>query len=67
MKMRQNTLASYVNMSDSWIIDSGCSNHMTGDKSKFNSLVYYDGNNVRFGNDAPVGNIRGVTKRGEVN
>ena len=26
---------------------------MTGDKSKFITLDYYDGNSVRFGNDAP--------------
>lgn len=41
-------LVSYVNNSDKWITDSGCSNHMTGDKSKFNSLLHYDGNSVRF-------------------
>ena len=46
-------LVSYVNKSDKWIIDSGCSNHMIGDKSKLNSLVHYDGNSVRFCNDAP--------------
>ena len=38
---------------DRWIIDSGCSHHMTGDKSKFITLNCYDGNSVRFGNDAP--------------
>ena len=26
---------------------------MTGDKSKFITLNYYEGNSVRFGNDAP--------------
>ena len=46
-------LVSYVKKSDRWIIDSGCSNHMTRDKSEFNSLVHYDGNSVTFGNDAP--------------
>jgi hypothetical protein len=29
---------------DKWIIDSGCSHHMTGDKSKFITLTCYDGN-----------------------
>ena len=46
-------LVSYVNKSDRWIIDSGCSHHMIGDKSKFITLDYYNGNSVRFVNDAP--------------
>ena len=29
------TLVTYMNNNDKWIIDSGCSRHMTGDKSKF--------------------------------
>ena len=28
------TLIFYVNKDDKWIIDSGCSHHMTGDKNK---------------------------------
>ena len=44
------TLVSYVNKSDRWIIDSVCSHHMIGDKSKFINLEYYNGNSVRFGN-----------------
>ena len=28
-------LISHVSKNDTWIIDSGCSNHMTGDKTKF--------------------------------
>ena len=28
-------LMTCVNKDDRWIIDSGCSHHMTGDKSKF--------------------------------
>ena len=43
----------FVNKNDKWIIDSGCSHHMIGDKSKFTALSHYDGNSVRFGNDAP--------------
>ena len=45
-------LISYVNKSDRWIIDSGCSHHMTGDKN-FITLEYYNGNSVRFGTDPP--------------
>ena len=46
-------LRTCVNKNDKWIFDSGCSHHMTGDKSKFITLICYDGNSVRFGNDAP--------------
>ena len=45
-------LVSCVNKNDRWIIYSGCSHHMTRDKSKFITLNYYDGNSVRFGNNA---------------
>jgi hypothetical protein len=41
-----------------WYIDSGCSKHMTGDKSKFLSLRKSKSRNVTFGNDAP-GKIKG--------
>ena len=47
------TLVACVNKNDRCIIDSGCSHHMTGDKSKFITLNCYDRNSVRFGNDAP--------------
>lgn len=46
-------LVTCMNKNDRWIIDSGCSYHMTGDKSKFVDFTQYDGNSVRFGNDAP--------------
>ncbi|WP_238331130.1 hypothetical protein, partial [Mannheimia haemolytica] len=42
-----------VNKNDRWIINGGCSHHMTGEKSKFITLNFYDGNSVRFGNDTP--------------
>ena len=42
-----------IGKNDRWIIDSGCSHHMNGDKSKFITLTSYDGNSARFGNDAP--------------
>ena len=47
------TLITCMNKNDRWIIDSGCSHYMIGDKSKFITLNYYDGNSVSFGNDAP--------------
>ena len=43
---------------DPWYIDSGCSKHMTGDKSKFMSLREHKSGNLNFGNDA-LGKIRG--------
>lgn len=46
-------LVSYFDNSNEWIIDNGCSHHMTGDWSKFLSLEEYDGGVVYFGNDAP--------------
>ena len=47
------TLVTYVNKNDKWIIDSGCSHCMTGEKNNFITFTQYDGNSVRFGNDAP--------------
>jgi hypothetical protein len=41
-----------------WYIDSGCSKHMTGEKSKFLILSEKKLGNVTFGNDAP-GKIKG--------
>jgi len=41
-----------------WYIDSGCSKHMTGGKSKFLTLSENKLGNVIFGNDAP-GKIKG--------
>jgi hypothetical protein len=36
-----------------WYIDSGCSKHMTGEKSKFLTLSERKSGNVTFENDAP--------------
>ena len=41
-----------VNKNDRWIIDNGCLHHMIREKSKFITLNCYEGNSVRFGNDA---------------
>ena len=47
------TLISHVSKNDTWIIDSGCSHHMTGDKTNFEHMKHYDHGNVRFGNNEP--------------
>ena len=47
------TLISHVSKNDIWIIDSGYSHHMTREKKKFEHMEYYDGGNVRFGNNEP--------------
>ena len=44
-------LISHVRKNDTWLIDSGCSHHMTGDKTKFKYFEHYDGGSVRFGNN----------------
>ena len=44
-------LISQVEKKD-WIIDSGCSHHMTGDMSKFVKFRSHDGGIVRVGNNA---------------
>jgi hypothetical protein len=41
-----------------WYIDSGCSKHMAGDRSKFLTLSDSKSGNVTFGNDAP-GKVKG--------
>jgi len=33
----------------SWYLDSGCSRHMTGEKSMFLTLAMKEGGNVKFG------------------
>ena len=43
-----------------WIIDSGCSHHMTGDKSNFKFLEPYDGGTVTFGNNQRKSSIIGI-------
>ena len=47
------TLISHVSKNDTWIIDNGCSHHMTGDMTKFEHFEDYDGGSVIFGNNEP--------------
>ena len=44
---------SHVRKNDTWIIDSGWSKRMTGDKTNFEHMEHYDGGSVRFGNNEP--------------
>nr|GEX18035.1 integrase, catalytic region, zinc finger, CCHC-type, peptidase aspartic, catalytic [Tanacetum cinerariifolium] len=46
---------------DEWIKDSGCSKHMTGNKSLFSTYKAYDGGNVVFGSNLK-GKIIGKVK-----
>ena len=46
-------LISHMRKNDTWIIDSGCSHHMTSDKTKFEHFEDYDCGSVRFGNNKP--------------
>ena len=46
-------LISHVSKNDTWIIDSGCSHHMTVDNIQFEHFEHYDGGGVRFRNNKP--------------
>ena len=46
-------LISHVSKNDTWIIDSRCSHHMTGDISKFDKLEEYNSGTIKLGNDVP--------------
>ena len=47
------TLISHVRKNDTWIINIGCSHYMTGDKTNFEHMEYYDGGSLRFGKNEP--------------
>ena len=47
-----------------WFVDSGCSRHMTGEKSNFLSLAATQGGSAAFGN-GKSGTIIGIGKIGE--
>jgi len=39
---------------DQWLLDSGCSNHMTGNKKFFSSLDYTATTEIKLGDHTPV-------------
>ncbi|CAN1163382.1 hypothetical protein LINPERPRIM_LOCUS32631, partial [Linum perenne] len=45
-----------------WFLDSGCSNHMTGDRRQFSKLIEQKGGNVIFGDN----NRRQIIGKGTV-
>ncbi|KAK0594664.1 hypothetical protein LWI29_010466 [Acer saccharum] len=51
-----------ANSSNFWYLDSGCSRHMTGNKSFFETLVMEEGGNVTFGD----GSKRNVVGKGTI-
>ena len=48
----ERALFSQVEKKSNWIIDSGCSHHMTSDMNKFVKFRSHDGGIVRVGNNA---------------
>ena len=50
-------------LGEKWIVDSGCSWHMTGNKELFQELRSVDGDKVCFGNKKK-GKIIGISKIG---
>ncbi|XP_059066114.1 uncharacterized protein LOC131857483 [Cryptomeria japonica] len=42
----------FAQNSATWVLDSGCSHHMTGCKNKFKTLENFDGGFVRFGDNS---------------
>jgi hypothetical protein len=50
----------YASKGSSWIIDSGCTNHMTGEKKMFTSYVRNnDSHNTIIFGDGNQGKVRG--------
>ena len=63
----ESALISQVEKKD-WIIDSGCSHHMTGDMRKFVKFRSHDGGIVRVGNNAAyhITRIGSITLDGKI-
>jgi len=60
----ENCFRSRTENNQFWFVDSGCSRHMTGEKSNFLSLVASNGGSVAFENDK-FGTIVGIGMIGE--
>jgi hypothetical protein len=52
---------------NAWILDSGCSHHITGFNSNFSSLEPYDGGTVTFSNNKRKSKIIGICTIGVKN
>ena len=56
VKIAENSLiveiALFAQIPATWVLDSGCSHHMTGCKSKFKTLENFDGGFLRFGDNS---------------
>lgn len=52
-EMQELALISKEDIRTDWIIDNGCSHHMTGDKDRFFHLDKYKAGMVRFGDNTP--------------
>jgi uncharacterized CHY-type Zn-finger protein len=58
-----NTLQIYASGGSSWIIDSGCTNHMTGEKKMFTSYVKnMDSQDTIIFGDGNQGKVKGLGK-----
>ena len=40
------TMGDHINYENNWIVDSGCSNHITGDQSKLQDKKEYKGSHM---------------------
>ena len=65
----ERALVTQVEKKSDWIIDSGCSHHMTGEMNKFVKFRNHDGNIVRVGNNAAyyIKVIGSITLDGKTN
>ncbi|KAJ1382916.1 Retrovirus-related Pol polyprotein from transposon TNT 1-94 [Sesbania bispinosa] len=52
----------HVEKEEAWFLDSGCSNHMCGDKSKFSKMDEVFGHSVKLGNNTKM-NVLGKGNR----